>query len=143
VNRADLQKMAEDRLKDAKVLLDGGRWEFAYYAAGYAVECGLKSCILSRMIHTAWVFEEKWDAKVCLEHRFSKLVYLAGMTEQLGEHLKASNAAGGEFTGNWATAERWTVTSRYEAKTESEARELFSAIADELHGVLQWIRNYW
>ena len=143
MNQVELQKMAEERLKDAKVLLDGGRWEFAYYATGYAVECGLKSCILARMVHTAWVFEEKWDAKACLDHRFGKLIYLAGLTDQLTDQLKVSAAAGKEFAVNWETAERWTVTSRYEAKTEGEARDLFAAIADETHGVLRWIKIYW
>ncbi len=60
MNQAELQTMAEERLKDAKALIDGGRWEFAYYAAGYAVECALKSCILARMIHTGLIFKEKW-----------------------------------------------------------------------------------
>jgi hypothetical protein len=143
VNQAELRTMAEERLKDAKVLLDGGRWEFAYYAAGYSAECGLKSCILARMIHTAWIFEEKWDARACLDHRFGKLVYLAGLSDPLSDQLKVSAAAGKEFAANWETAEKWTVTSRYESKTEGEARSLFAAIADETHGVLQWIKIYW
>src|SRR5436190_9443212 len=108
--------MAQERVKDAKALLDGGRWEFAYYVAGYAVECVLKWCILARMIHTGWVFEEKWEAKVCLTHDYNKLVQLAGLTEQLSADLTASAAAGGEFAVNWDTAKGWAVTSRYEAK---------------------------
>ena len=66
MNQAELRQMALMRLRDAKVLLNGGRWEFAYYVSGYAVECALKSCLLARMIHTAWVFEEKWKASDCL-----------------------------------------------------------------------------
>ena len=143
MNQVELQKMAEERLKDARALLDGGRWEFAYYATGYAVECGLKSCILARMIHTGSVFEEKWDARVCLEHRFAKLVHVAGLTDQLNDQLKASAAANGELAANWNTAEKWTVTSRYEVKTEHEARALFASIADAPNGVLEWIRKYW
>jgi len=135
--------MAEERVKDARTLIEGGRWEFGYYAAGYALECALKSCILARMIHTAWVFEEKWEVKVCLTHEFAKLVQLAGLTEQLNADLKASAAAGGEFAVNWNTAKQWTVTSRYEMKTEVESRKLYAAIADEPHGVLRWTRNYW
>jgi HEPN domain-containing protein len=45
MNRTDLQILAEDRLKDAEVLLAKGRFAAAYYLAGYAVECGLKACI--------------------------------------------------------------------------------------------------
>src|SRR5262249_20356442 len=87
VNQAELRQMAQERVKDAKALLDGGRWEFAYYAAGYAVECALKSCLLARMIHTAWVFEEKWEAKACLTHEFGKLIDLAGLRDELNNKL--------------------------------------------------------
>ena len=45
MNRTDLQLLAEDRLKDAGVLLANGRFGAAYYLAGYAVECALKACI--------------------------------------------------------------------------------------------------
>src|SRR5438094_8433199 len=93
VNQAELQAMAEERIKDAKALLDGGRWEFAYYAAGYAVECALKSCLLARMIHTAWVFQEKWDARECRVHDFGKLIDLAGLRDELNAKLAASAAA--------------------------------------------------
>src|ERR1700730_8700239 len=93
VNRVELQAMAEERVKDAKALLDGGRWEFAYYAAGYAVECALKACLLARMIHTAWVFQEKWEAKACLTHDFGKLIDLAGMRDELNNQLAATAAA--------------------------------------------------
>jgi hypothetical protein len=135
--------MAEETLKDAKVLLDGSRWEFAYYAAGYAVECALKSCILARMIHTGWVFKEKWDAKQCLTHDFTTLVVLADLKAQLDADMAASAAAGADFHLNWNTAKVWTVTSRYEAKTEVDAKQLYAAIADEPHGVLRWIRAHW
>jgi hypothetical protein len=143
VNQTELQKMAQERLKDAQTLIEGGRWEFAYYAAGYAVECALKSCILSRMIHTGWVFEEKWEAKLCLTHEIPKLVQLAGLTDQLNVDLKKSAAADKEFAVNWETAKSWTVTSRYATKTEADAKKLYAAIAEEPHGVLQWIRTYW
>ena len=50
MNQAELRKLAEERILDAKALLDGKRWELAYYTAGYAVECALKSCLLARMV---------------------------------------------------------------------------------------------
>jgi HEPN domain-containing protein len=134
VNQAELRIMAEERLKDAKALIDGSRWEFAYYAAGYAIECALKSCILARMIHTGWVFKEKVDAKSCLTHDFAILVEIADLRNELNAALQASAAAGGELAANWTTAGAWKVTSRYEAKTEAEARQLYAAIADEPHG---------
>jgi hypothetical protein len=151
VNRAELQTMAEERIKDTKALLDGGRWEFAYYVAGYAVECALKSCVLARMIHTAWVFQDKWDAKVCLTHEPGKLIDLAGMREELNNKLAASAAAaaasgglpGGMFTGFWGTVLQWKVESRYLPRTEADARGLYEAITHNPDGVFLWIKNFW
>ena len=45
MNRADLQKLAEERLADAELLLANGRFGGAYYLSGYVVECALKACI--------------------------------------------------------------------------------------------------
>ena len=144
MNRDELRHMAEERIKDAKALIKGKRWEFAYYAAGYAVECALKSCLLSRMVLTGWVFDE--DVKKvddCRTHEFLKLIQIAGPKDELNNALKASAAAGGEFVANWNIVNEWKVTSRYEAKPEVEARKLLAAITDKPHGVLEWIRNYW
>lgn len=148
MNRDDLRKLAEERVKDAKVLLDGGRWEFAYYAAGYAVECALKSCLLARMIYTGWVFDEKWDAKRCLTHEFKELIDLAGLEPELNAKLAASAAAAGGaagvlFAGHWGTVLQWRVTTRYEFRSETEAKALYEAITHNPDGVLPWIRNYW
>jgi hypothetical protein len=140
--------MAEERLRDAKALLDGQRWEFAYYTAGYAVECALKSCVLARMVYTAWVFEEKWEAKLCLTHDFSKLIDLAGLRTELNNQLAASAATasgptGGLFVLHWGTVSQWKVESRYQAKTETEAKALYAAITHVPDGVLLWIQKYW
>jgi hypothetical protein len=135
--------MAVKRIHDAKALLNGARWEFAYYVSGYAVECALKSCLLARMVHTAWVFEEKWNAKDCLSHDFGELIRLAGLTNELNARLAASAAAGDAFVSNWGTVLQWKVTTRYASKTETEAKDLFAAITDKPDGVLRWLTNYW
>jgi hypothetical protein len=143
LNRAELQKMTEERIKDARVLLQGKRWSYAYYVTGYAVECGLKSCVLAQMIHTGWVFQEKVKVEECLTHEFGKLVQIAGLTDELNKLLAASTAAGKEFVGNWTTALQWKVTSRYEAKKKTEAEKLYAAITDKPNGVFLWIKKYW
>jgi len=140
--------MAEERLKDAKALLGGGRWAFAYYVAGYAVECALKACLLKRMVITGWLFDEN-PKKVkeylddCRTHDFKKLIRIAGMQDDLDQMLASGPAGGRAFQGNWQVVNLWTVTSRYEEKPETEARMLFEAITDQPNGVMIWIRNYW
>lgn len=135
--------MTEERLGDARALLDGGRWSFAYYVSGYALECALKSCLLARMVHTAWVFEERWRAQECLTHDYVELIRLSGLQGELNTQLAGSAAVGGEFVKHWGIALQWRVASRYESKTETEARDLFTAIIHDPDGVLPWLRKYW
>jgi hypothetical protein len=150
LNQAELRQLATERIRDAEALIAGGRWEFAYYAAGYAVECGLKSCLLARMIHTGWVFLPKVRIDECLTHDFGSLIGLAGLRVELNAKLAASAASaapggppGGLFSYHWGTALQWKVTSRYESKTEAEARALYEAITHDPDGILRWIQNYW
>ena len=143
MNQVDLQKLAEERILDADALLKGGRWSYAYYVAGYAVECALKSCLLARMILTGWVFQEKTKPGDCLTHDFRKLIELAGLRDELDSQLRASSAGSGAFAANWDIVSQWNVTIRYEWRTESDARKLYCAICDDPDGVLKWIKTYW
>ena len=45
MNRNDFQQLADVRINEAEALLVQGKYDGAYYLAGYAVECGLKACI--------------------------------------------------------------------------------------------------
>jgi HEPN domain-containing protein len=41
------RRTAESRVRDAATLLKARRWSAAYYLAGYAVESGLKACVVA------------------------------------------------------------------------------------------------
>jgi HEPN domain-containing protein len=45
ISKAQLVDLAENKLADAKLLLEAGRGENAYYLAGYAVELMLKAIL--------------------------------------------------------------------------------------------------
>lgn len=139
MNRAELQQMTTERLRDAKVLLDGQRWSYAYYVAGYAVECALKSCVLSRMIHTGGVFADKDFSRKCFTHDFRELADLAGLTDELDSRLRSNLA----FRNHWSIAVDWRETSRYRDWTEAEARGLFESISNNPDGVLSWLTGNW
>lgn len=49
IRKGRLLQAHEERLRDAYVLLRGGRWSGAIYVAGYVIECLLKAAILSRV----------------------------------------------------------------------------------------------
>jgi hypothetical protein len=140
MNRAFWQQLAEERVLDARSLLDARRRSAAYYIAGYAAECGLKACIIVFLEHNLEViFRERKYSEKCWVHELQTLVGLAG----LDPALKVRIAGGGAFPGFWGIAKDWKETSRYEFKAQADAEQLYEAIAQEPDGVLAWIRTVW
>jgi HEPN domain-containing protein len=138
MNRADLQQLADDRLEDAKVLLDAGRYSAAYYLAGYAVECGLKACVAKQI--REFDFPEKKLVIDSYSHDLAKLLRLSGVSHLHEAELRAKAA----FGTNWGIVKDWTEESRYDpAVPEKTARDMYAAISDPNDGVLTWLKKYW
>lgn len=139
MNRPMLQLLVEERLKDAVALTTAGQWPAAYYLAGYAVECALKSCILRRVIDEGLIFTEPKFAERCWVHDLEILLKLAALEKALGLDIRADPVLG----GHWDTIKEWKETSRYLLKSETKARQLLEAISHPTNGLLQWLRRYW
>lgn len=141
MNRQQLQNIATIRLKDAKVLLARKRWSGAYYLCGYAIECGLKACILKYIGESGAIFGDQAFLKKladCWTHDLVKLLNLAGLDGDFGA-ARGENSALDTF---WGVTKDWKETSRYEEKTEAEAKALFEAVSNP-NGVFQWIQSRW
>jgi hypothetical protein len=139
VNRAHWQALAEQRILAAQALLAAQQWSSAYYLAGYAVEFGLKSCILVHVESTGVIFKEKKFSEQCWSHDVEDLVALAGLKDA----LKVDMAANPALDNNWTIVTEWDEMSRYEQKTKADAEELYQAITDNANGVMPWIRVRW
>jgi len=137
VNRADLQRLANERISDAKVLLAARRWSAAYYLAGYAVECALKACIAKLM--KSEEFPDKSFAEKCWTHNLHQLLSLAGIKADLDSDSQIDPDLG----DNWDIVKDWNESSRYAAATKAKAEELYKAIIGKKHGVLSWIKVRW
>ncbi len=120
MNRAELQRLANERIQDAKALLVARRWSAAYYLAGYAVECGLKACIAKLM--KAEEFPDKGFAEKCWTHDLDRLVVLAGLRDQRDADSKVDF----QFRENWATVNEWDESSRYARPTRPTPRNCWS-----------------
>jgi hypothetical protein len=138
VTRADFQGLVNERVRDAKALLAARRWAGAYYMAGYAVECALKSCVIAFLMKTDQ-FPGKRYSQDCWTHDLKQLLDLAGLKPT---HA-ADTAADPDLSANWAFVFDWNEASRYDRKTRTQARKLYVAITDKKHGVLAWIRSRW
>jgi hypothetical protein len=142
VNRPQLQKLAQLRLDDAQALLAASRWSAAYYLAGYAVECGLKSCVLRHVHDTGAIFTDSdylKELSKCWTHDFKLLLKLAGLTATHGAALGANP----NFETFWKVTKDWSETSRYEEHTDADARQLYQAITHNPDGVFVWIQQHW
>lgn len=139
MNRTAWQQLAEDRIAEANALLRAQLWSGAYYLAGYAVECGLKSCVLARVESDGVIFREKKFSERCWTHDLIDLVKLAA----LDSARDADAALNPVRWQNWLVVHDWSEESRYERQTQTDAEELVNAIDDQKDGVLSWIRAHW
>jgi HEPN domain-containing protein len=137
MNRVDLQKIAEIRIRESSMLLDAGFPDGAYYLAGYAVECALKACIAKRTREHD--FPEKTLVIGSYTHKLKDLLRLAELKTELEAILQTDPL----MEANWAIIQDWSEESRYEKWTAREAAVLLRAIEDKKGGLLTWIMQRW
>lgn len=139
MNRTTLQQLSDERISDARPLLAANQWAGAYYLAGYALECALKSCVLAYIDRTGIIFEDKKYDQNCWTHDIEDLVRQPGLT------IERDKAAGTNITlgQHWMIAKDWSEASRYRMSTQLQAEKLIHALTDNADGVLPWVKNYW
>jgi hypothetical protein len=139
MNRAHWQMLAEERIVAAQALLAAQQWSSAYYLAGYAVEFGLKSCILAHVANTGVIFVDKKYSEKCWSHIFDDLIVLADLQTVRVTDSNANPA----FAQNWLIVSEWNERTRYYQKSQQEAERLLNAITDQVNGVMPWLRIRW
>ena len=136
MNRFDLQKLANSRVREATILFRAAEFSGAYYLAGYAVECALKACYAKRV--QRYEFPDRRVRDV-LTHDLARLVNFAGLTDELEIAKKSSPS----FVAGWNEVCKWTEESRYATWTKNEAEAILDAITVRRDGVLIWIKRHW
>ncbi|MGZ8153088.1 MAG: DNA-binding protein [Methylovulum sp.] len=137
MNKTELENLIAIRIKEANILLTADCYQGAYYLAGYALECALKTCIAKQV--KEFDFPDKKLANDSYTHKLADLVTTAGLKQKLIEQEKQNK----EFKLNWAVVVEWSEDSRYKcAITKQEAHDLFIAITDNESGVLPWLKKY-
>jgi HEPN domain-containing protein len=138
LNRSILQKLAESRLEEGRLLLEGGQWTGAYYLTGLAVECALKAC-LARAVKEH-DYPDKKFVNDMHQHKLQKLVEL---DSALWLMLQGDMRIDENLKVNWNTVKDWDDEKRYDIVQEKEARAAYDATADAGSGVMPWIRGKW
>jgi HEPN domain-containing protein len=99
MTRADLQRLARIRIKEANVLLKNGCYEGAYYLAGYAVECALKACIAKQTQRHE--FPDKKRVDDSHTHDLIKLIRVAKLENELDKEIELNST----FAAYWSLVE--------------------------------------
>ena len=134
--RADFQKLARTRLREAKILCQAREPSAAFYLTGLAVECALKAAFCKNV--RKFRFPDKSD-KELFTHDLNKLRKFAGLTPSYEERCSEDE----NFEVNWAVVVKWSVESRYCHQQMVDARDILRAATMRRHGVMQWIREHW
>lgn len=136
------QRLAECRIEDARAHLDPavGRWSAAYYLIGYAIECGLKSCVLTRIAaHPEDIYDNKRFSLDAWTHEFETLLKIAKLKAERDADVSTNRKRG----ANWQLLGDWSEEVRYKDVLQSDAEALFEAVTNAKDGVMQWIRVHW
>ena len=138
LNRDTLRKLAETKLDEAGALLASGFWTGAYYAAGLAVECALKSVLASAVKEHDFP-----DKRFVLDMYQHKLENLFKLDAVLWAALQADIKNDPQLRENWSTVKDWDDERRYDIVPELEARDMYEAITEGVSGVMVWIKGKW
>ncbi len=140
MTKAEWQRIAEERVRDAAVLLKSRRWTAAYCLTGYAVECALKACIVVYVKKNAdVVFREKKYSEKCWTHDIEELLKLAGLRVTRDADAPVNSA----LWLSWQVVKDWNELARYQRKTRDDAENLYEAVTHTANGVLPWIKTHW
>jgi HEPN domain-containing protein len=103
---AEVRRVAQARLEDAKVLLAGKRYDGAIYLCGYAVELGLKARICRALKWQGYPASKKEfeGLQSFKTHDLDLLLRLAGR-EQM---IKTT------YLAEWSAVAQWNPGARYQ-----------------------------
>lgn len=146
----EIERLAQERLEEAKVLYANGKCDGAFYLAGYSVELTLKARICRTFgIHGLFKdgFNEKLggfelaDLKKLLKtHNIFLLLVLAGLKVKF-DNAKAQKLELMKFSSLFFS--NWSEQSRYKPCGTMKPADVKALIdlLDGKDGVLQWIRT--
>lgn len=138
MNRSDLQRLADLRIREAKVLLDNNCYDGAFYLSGYAVECAFKACIAKET--REYDFPDKKLANNSYTHDLTELLGISRLTEKMRDAKRLNKT----LETCWATVVTWNEDSRYKTgRSRDTALDLYEAVTDPANGVLVWLKNWW
>ena len=148
--RIEFQELATLRLEEASILLAKNYPDGAFYLAGYAVECALKSAICRTLdiddffeLNSAKAHSAKVKDDVLQKfrtHDYGTLLALSGWYYKLDTAITLDVILGDAWTIIRTLS--WTEQYRYETTTR-KGQVAVQGFIDSVNIFLQWIKTHW
>ena len=123
MEKTEIDKIVQARLKDAEVLLQASRYDGSVYLCGYAIELGLKARICQILNWEEYPTTGKYGTFKM--HDLSVLLHLTG----LEDIVKL------QYMTEWSIVSQWNPEARYNPignVNESDAIEMLDALKELL-----------
>jgi len=142
---ADIKKLAREKFTDAECLFINGRFNSAYYLAGYCIELLIKAKICQTLgIEDFFDFSNPDKTRLKNEgsllkpfkvHDLEQLLILSGIYSNLLNKTKTD----AQLNAAWSEIVRWNENTRYEmVRTEGETMNLLTSVKK----FEAWIKNF-
>lgn len=136
--QADIIKIANERLVDADYLYLYGRYDGAYYMAGYAIELLLKARVCKTLdidnFFDDRIMKQIKYPKTFKNHDIDQLLILSGLYKKWTQVLSKP-----KYIKAWSKVGEWNETSRYlTGKTALEVQKFLSSVRI----IEKWIKKH-
>lgn len=135
--RADIEKLAAQKLSAAHLLMQNDMYDDAYYLAGYAIELYLKALVCKTLrIDDFFTFNKgaKEMYRPFKTHGYFELLILSGIYP---EYMAAYGEP--DFVAKWSIISGWTEESRYKCDKGAKDVKEFVTLAEEF---CKWIQKH-
>jgi len=149
--KSELRKIAQARIKAAKILIDAGDFDYAGYTIGFVLECALKAVICKKLDLKSYPADDGGVSKnirsIFKTHDLDILQMLAGLSN------KFTNTGTNPFFTTWSAStqdyilpgnKQW-IDMRYQTNywTEAQVKSVYNALTNKPYGILVYLRKRW
>jgi len=150
----EIKRLAFERLQEAVILCDNGKYDGAFYLAGYSIELMLKAKVCEQWDIPS-LFDENYQTHGISEvrraiktHDIAVLLIFSGLKAKFDLAKSINKELMGLNTLLFTTSGRclWNEQVRYQVPGSQSPENVIAFIAFLQHeeGLLQWInKNYW
>jgi HEPN domain-containing protein len=123
MQKVEIEKIVQARIKDAEVLYDASRFDGSVYLCGYAIELGLKARICRTLQWGEYPTSGKYNT--FKTHDLDVLLHLTGLEDKVKLNYMAA----------WSIVAQWNPEARYDPignVNDSDAKDMLDSTKELL-----------